>query len=54
MKALALTLMLVAPVAATAAPIVEEQSIADLSAAMASGKASSEALTRAYLTRIER
>ena len=40
------------PTAAVAAPKVEEASIADLSAMMASGKASSVALTRAYLARI--
>ncbi len=40
------------PVLAQAAPVVEEQSIDQLRAAMASGT-SSEAITRAYLARIE-
>lgn len=41
-----------APVAAQSLPKVEEASIGDLHALMKSGKASSEAITRAYLARI--
>lgn len=47
----ALSLALAAP-AARAAPRVEEVSLADLSAQMGVGRASSEGITRAYLARI--
>jgi amidase len=47
----ALSLLLMAPLPAYAAN-VEHQSIAELSAAMSNGTASSEAMTRAYLARI--
>lgn len=41
-----------APVSAQTLPVVEERSMADIQAMMASGKASSVAITRAYLARI--
>src|ERR1700712_3013233 len=54
MRRLAALLLLATPLPAfaQAAPVVEEQSIDQLRASMASGT-SSEAITRAYLARIE-
>ena len=56
-RALAAALLAAAAAAAVparAAPAVEERSVVELAADMAAGRASSEALTRAYLDRIAR
>ncbi|MGY4396993.1 amidase [Sphingomonas sp. UYAg733] len=51
-QAFLLAAVIAAPLSAQTAPVVEERSIPELQAIMAKGKASSEAITRAYLARI--